>query len=125
MGLHYPFVYLKHNYDQKKGQESNCQFDSQPLKVNNCPRLLACKWRATYYWKALNKIYNFALDLILIKGLHKELWASKVHKSPNFKNFETPNSQLGSCGTKWHLGVGPVTKHREYYKGEGGGFPQV
>jgi len=23
------------------------------------------------------------------------------------------------------LGAGPVTKHRVYYKGEGGGFPQV
>jgi hypothetical protein len=27
--------------------------------------------------------------------------------------------------TKWHLGVGLVANHREYYKGEGGGFPQV
>ncbi len=32
---------------------------------------------------------------------------------------------LGSPGTKWHLGVGPMAKHRVYYKGEGGGFPQV
>jgi len=23
------------------------------------------------------------------------------------------------------LGAGPVAKHKEYYKGEGGGFPQV
>jgi len=23
------------------------------------------------------------------------------------------------------LGASPVTRHREYYKGEGGGFPQV
>jgi len=23
------------------------------------------------------------------------------------------------------LGVGPVAKHKVYYKGEGGGFPQV
>jgi hypothetical protein len=27
--------------------------------------------------------------------------------------------------TKCHLGVGPMTKHIVYYKGEGGGFPQV
>jgi len=32
---------------------------------------------------------------------------------------------LGSLGTKGHLGVGPMAKHRVYYKGEGGGFPQV
>jgi hypothetical protein len=33
--------------------------------------------------------------------------------------------QLGSLKTKWHLGVGPMAKHREYYKGESGGFPQI
>jgi hypothetical protein len=32
---------------------------------------------------------------------------------------------LGSSETKWHLGVGLVARHREYYKGEDGGFPQV
>jgi hypothetical protein len=32
---------------------------------------------------------------------------------------------LGSPGTKCHLGVGPMARHKEYYKGEGGGFPQV
>jgi hypothetical protein len=26
---------------------------------------------------------------------------------------------------KWHLGVAPMVSHKEYYKGEGGGFPQV
>ncbi len=48
MGSHVPFEYLKHKYGQKKGQESNCQFDSQPLKVKNFPYLLTCRWRATY-----------------------------------------------------------------------------
>ncbi len=32
---------------------------------------------------------------------------------------------LGSPVTKWHLSVGLMAKHKEYYKGEGGGFPQV
>jgi hypothetical protein len=27
--------------------------------------------------------------------------------------------------TKWHLGVSPVAKHKDYYKGEDGGFFQV
>jgi hypothetical protein len=33
--------------------------------------------------------------------------------------------QLGSPETKWHLGAGLVARHKVYYKGEGGGFPQV
>jgi len=32
---------------------------------------------------------------------------------------------LGSPRTKWHLGASFMAKHRIYYKGEGGGFPQV
>jgi hypothetical protein len=32
---------------------------------------------------------------------------------------------LGSPGTKSHSNVGVAGRHREYYMGEGGGFPQV
>jgi len=32
---------------------------------------------------------------------------------------------FGSHGTKRHLHVGPMAKHKVCYKGEGGGFPQV
>ncbi len=66
------------SYDQKKGRESKCQFDSQPLKVRNHFELRAFGWYVTYHWKVLNKNYNFALNLISIGGLHKELQAFKV-----------------------------------------------
>ncbi len=32
---------------------------------------------------------------------------------------------FGSPGTKCHLDVGLVERHKVYYKGEGGGFSQV
>ncbi len=32
---------------------------------------------------------------------------------------------LGSPRTKCHLDAGPMVSHKVYYKGEGGGFPQV
>jgi hypothetical protein len=32
---------------------------------------------------------------------------------------------FGNLGTKSHLDVVPVERHIVYYKGEGGGFPQV
>jgi hypothetical protein len=49
------------------------------------------------------------------------------HESPNFENLGLPileiwDSQLGSPGTKWHLGAGPVARHKKYYKKECG-FP--
>jgi hypothetical protein len=97
-------------------------FDSWPLKMKTCPDFLACKWCATYRWKTLNEGYNFALDLILIGGLYIKLWASKIVK---VLILRISGLKLGSLMSKWHLGARPVTKHREYYKGEGGGFPQI
>jgi hypothetical protein len=32
---------------------------------------------------------------------------------------------VGIPKQKWHLGASPIAKQRVYYKGEGGGFPQV
>ncbi len=38
---------------------------------------------------------------------------------------EISGLSLGSPETKSHLDVAPVERRRVYYKGEGGGFPQV
>jgi len=69
-----------------------------------------------------NEGYNFALDLISIEGLHTKLWAPKVAGVPTLGISGLP---LGNPRTKCHLDAGPVAKHRIYYKGEGGGFPQL
>jgi hypothetical protein len=54
--------------------------------------------------------------------LHAKLWAFKVAGILAMGILGLP---FGSLGTKWHLGVGPMAGHIIYYKGEGGGFPQV
>jgi hypothetical protein len=61
------------SYGRKKGQESNWQFDSRPLKVGNQLDFGACRWSATHRWKALNERYKFTLDFIPIEGLSKKL----------------------------------------------------
>jgi hypothetical protein len=66
------------SYVRKKGRESNWQFDSWPLKVRNRPDAGVCRWSAIHRWKALKESYKFALELIPIGGLSKELWAAKV-----------------------------------------------
>jgi hypothetical protein len=78
MNLHDPFWYLKHKLWPKKDRESKCQFDFQQLKVRNHLDLLAYRWCATYYWKVIDKGYNYASNFTFIKGLHKEIWSSKV-----------------------------------------------
>jgi hypothetical protein len=103
------------SYGQKEGQESNWQFDSWPLKVRNRLDFLVCRWRATYYWKALNEGYSVASDLISIRDLHTKLWAPKV---AGILTLGISGLPFGSLRTKWHLGVGPVARHKVYYKWE-------
>jgi len=109
-------------YGQKKGRESNCQFDSWPQKVRNRPDLLSYRGRVTYRWKALNESYNFALNHIAIQGLLAKLWGSKVAGVPFSAISGLP---LRSPKKKSHLDVASVESYRVYYKGKGGGFPQV
>jgi len=122
MSSHDPFRHLEHKLWPKEGPEINWQFDSWPLKARNHPNFLACRWRATCRWKALDKDYNFALKLTSIEGLHTKLCASKIAGIPISRISGLP---LGNLRTKCHLGASPMAMHIVYYKGEGGGFPQV
>jgi hypothetical protein len=110
------------SYGQKKGRKSNCQFDSRPQKVGNRPDLLSCRGRATYCWNDLNERYNFASDRTSIENLLTKLWGFKVVGVPVGGISGLP---LGSPEKKSHLDVASVESCRIYYKGEGGGFPQV
>ncbi len=66
------------SYGQRKGRESNLQFDSRPLKVGNrhVPDVLSGS--ATRRWKSLFKGYKIGLDCVAIRGWGEELWLSKV-----------------------------------------------
>jgi hypothetical protein len=72
--------------------------------------------------KDLDEGYNFALDLILIRGLHTKLQDPKVARVPT---LGISGLTFGSLGTKCHLDVGLVERHIIYYKGEGVGFPHI
>ncbi len=54
------------SYGQKKGRESNWQFDSRPLKVGNRPISDVCSKSATWRWKVLDESYNFGSNLVSI-----------------------------------------------------------
>jgi hypothetical protein len=69
-----------------------------------------CKWPNTYYWKALDEGYNFASNFIAIGGLHVKLWTHKITK---VLVMGIPGLPLGSLGTKWHLDVVLMERHRE------------
>jgi hypothetical protein len=66
------------SYGQKKGRESNWQFDSRPLNVGNRP-LPNVRWQnVTWRWKALEENYNFGWNLVPIGGRGEKLWSPKV-----------------------------------------------
>jgi hypothetical protein len=117
MGSHDPFGHFKHKLWLKeltiwlpttKSQESPWFPYVQ----------VACNVPLKSFWKG----YNFALDLISIEGLHTKLWTPKI---VGVSTLRISRLWLGSPGTKWHLGAGPVAKHIIYYKGEGDGFPEI
>ncbi len=81
------------SYGQKKGRESNWQFDSRPLKIRNRPVPNVLSGSATWRWKSLFEGYNFGLDLVPIRGRGEELWSPKVPalQPGQFRdNFGTP-----------------------------------
>jgi hypothetical protein len=122
MALHGPFGHLQHKLWQKErsGVKLAVWFPTTKSRESTDPGVF--RWSATYHWKDLEESYNFALDLILIGGLRKKLWSLKISR---VQTGTISGLLLGSPGTKSHLDVGVVERHKVYYMGEGGGFPQV
>jgi hypothetical protein len=110
------------SYGKKKGQESNWQFDSQPLKIGNQLDLGVCSWSATHCWKTLKENYKFALDLIPIGGLSKKLWSRKV---PRVQTRTVSGLLLGNLETKKPSGCRCHGETQVILYGGSGGFPQV
>jgi hypothetical protein len=81
------------SYGQKKGRESNWQFDSRPLKVGNRPVPDVRSGSTTRRWKALFEGYKIGSDLVTIQSRGEKLWLFKVPgvQSGHIRdNFGTP-----------------------------------
>jgi hypothetical protein len=113
------------SYGQKKGRESNWQFDSWPLKVRNRPLPNIWFESAIHRWKISTRATS------LVQTSSRSDFAVRSYELPksqdsNRDSFGTISRlQLGSPGKKSHLDVVSAESCKEYYKGEGGGFPRV
>ncbi len=97
------------SYGQKKGRESNWQFDSRPLKVRNRPLPDLQIESAIRRWKDLDTGYKFGWDVVTIRRRSRELWAPKVSglRPGQFRdNFETPTRKSRESREKVTLGRG-------------------
>jgi hypothetical protein len=110
------------SYGQKKGRESNWQFDSRPLKVGNRPVLDVPSKSTTRSWKALFEGYKFGSDLVPIRGWGEELQSPKV---PGVQTGTISGLHFGSPGKKSHSDATPVGERRVYYREYGGGISRV
>jgi hypothetical protein len=85
------------SYGQKKGRESNWQFDSRPLEVGNRPLPNVRFERATWRWKDLDEGYNFGSDLVAIQLCSQELWRFKVSGVPPRQFRDSISGVPGIC----------------------------
>ncbi len=81
------------SYGQKKGWESNLQFNSQALKVKNHPNFLACTWHAHTIGKLSTRIIT----------LLQTSYQSEICR----ENYGPPKSRESQVWEFWdpHLGV--------------------
>jgi hypothetical protein len=97
------------SYGQKKGRESNWQFDSRPLKVGNLPHSDLRIESAILRWKDLDEGYKFGSYLVAIRLFSRELWAPKVlglHPGQFRDNFGTPTRESRESREKVTFGRG-------------------
>jgi hypothetical protein len=102
------------SYGQKKGWKSNWQFDFWPLKVENQPDLLACRWHATHCWKGRRRL-QLCFRPHLNLRFACEVMVPKIARVAILAISRLP---LGSPGKKGHLDVGLMERYKVYYKGK-------
>jgi hypothetical protein len=110
-----PFEHLKHKLwpNEKSGVKLAVWLPttkSQELTRFPCVQV-ACNISLESSWRGLQLCFRPHLN-----------WRS-VHKVMRHQSYRS--SDFGSSGIKCYLDVGLVERHKVYYKGEGGGFPQV
>jgi hypothetical protein len=122
MGSHRPFGHLKHKLWPKEGPGVKLVVWLLTTKSQESIRFpcvqVECDMSLKSSWWGLQLCFKSHLNP---RSTHKFMGPQSC-ENPNFGNFETPTWESWD---KSHLDVGPVGSHKVYYKGEGGGFPQV
>jgi hypothetical protein len=122
MASHEPFGHQQHKLWSKKGPGVKLAVWLPTTKSRESTRFQCVQVKCDTPLKSSQRDYNFALDLVPIRVQGKELWASKV---PRVQTGTVSGLHFGSPGKKSHLDASAAESYREYYMGEGGGFPRV
>ncbi len=112
-------------YGQKKGRESNWQFDSQPLKVGNRPAPDVRFGSAIRRWKISTRATTSVQTSLRSEVRARSYGLSKSRESRTGTLGWISRLHFGSPGNLCHWGVAPTGRRRVYYMGDGGGIPWV
>jgi hypothetical protein len=122
MGSHDSFGHLKHKLWSKENSGVKLTFWLPSTKNQESTRFLrvqaACNISLERFQRGLQLFFRPHPN----RRFSHEVMGPQSCRNPS---CGIPGLPLGSLGTKWHLDVAPVERRREYYKGEGDGFPQV
>jgi hypothetical protein len=122
MGSHDPFGHLKHKLWPKERPKVKLTIWLLTTKNQESTRFpcvqVACHISLESSQRGLQLCFRphlnrrFAHKVMGPKSQESQLWKFR-------------DSHFGNLGTKCHLDVGLMERHKVYYKREGGGFPQV
>jgi hypothetical protein len=122
MGLHDPFRHLKHKLWSKEGLGVKLTTGLPTIKSQESTQFpcvkVTCHLPLKSSWQGLQLCFRPHFNRRSIE----KVMGPKVAGVPSLRISGLP---LGSPMTKSHLNVAPVERCKVYYKGEGGGFPQV
>jgi hypothetical protein len=122
MGLHNPFGHLKHKLWSKERPGVKLTIWLLTTKSQESTRFtcvqVTCHIPLESSWRGLQLCFRPHINQ---RSIEKVIGLQSC-ESPKFGNFGTPTWESRD---KMPFGCGPMERHRVYYKGEGGGFPQV
>jgi len=121
MALYEPFGHYQHKLWLKEGPGVKLAVWLPTIKSSR-PDSGVWRWSATHRWKALKEGYKFVLDFIPIGGRSEKLWTPKIL---GVQTRTISGLHFGSPEKKCHLDASATMRCREYYMGEGGGFPRI
>jgi len=123
MGLHCSFGHLKHKlWPKKRAGSRTASLTLDQKKSGIDPICLVTDNVPHTFGKLLTRATTL-LETALRSEVCSQSYGGPKSRESRLARFR--DSHAGVPGVKSHLDVGPMDNCRVYYKGEGGGFPQV
>jgi len=125
MGSHCSLRHLKHKLWPKEGPGVKLPIWLPTRKSRESTQFICLQMTCNIPLESSRRELQLCFRLHLNRRFARKVMGLQSRGSPNWRDFGTPGLPQGVPGEKNHLDVCFVANHRVYYKGEGGGFPQV